>query len=361
MTRILHVFASLDRGGAESRTMDIYRKIDKSKFQFDFVVNERQQEYAFEREIKSLGGRIFPLPKRKFFACKKMWHELLTKHTEWQIIHIHHTSNAIAYIDTAKSLGRKTIVHSRTAGGDGSLKSYVKMLSRYPLRRKANYLFACSKEAAVWMFGKHSAKAHVIKNAIDISPFAYSSETRDFIRKKHDICDKLVIGHVGRFSPAKNHGFLIDIFAQIHKKFPNAVLLLVGDGSLKADIERRVNENNLEDFVIFTGVRTDVADLLQAMDLFLFPSLFEGLPGSVIEAQAAGLHCLISDTITNEVCITNLVKTLSLGLPPEKWADEALAFTTKNRRDNSQLIRDAGFDVGDVAQKLSEFYCNIDN
>ena len=361
--RILHVFASLDRGGAESRIMDLYRKINRDVIQFDFVVNQSEKQYAYVDEIKKLGGRIFYLPRYHisgYFAYKKIWADLLKKHPEWRILHIHHTSNTIAYIDVIKKNGRQVIVHSRTAGGEQSFKSMIKRITRYPLRFKADHLFACSLNAAKWMFGKESAKAHVIQNAIDIAPFIYHEATRDVMRKELKIEDKIVIGHIGRFTVAKNHEFLIDIFAKIRKNKPNATLLLVGDGNLRTQIENKAKAMGILDHVIFTGVRTDISRLVQAMDVFLFPSLFEGLPGSVIEAQAAGLPCVISDTITEEVKITNLVKVLSLNETHQTWAFETLLALEKHHRQNTRnQIRAAGFDASYVADQLTEFYLEI--
>ena len=363
--RILHVFASLDRGGAESRIMDIYRKIDKEIIQFDFIVNDSKKQYVYVDEIKNLGGNVFYIPNKHiqgYFSYKKIWKRLLINHPEWQILHIHHTSNAAAYVGVAKKLGRKVIVHSRTAGGDSSFKSVIKQLTRYPLRYQADYLFACSKNAATWMFGKKSEKALVIQNAIDIEPFIFNEATRDEVRKALKLEDKLVIGHIGRFSVAKNHRFLINVFDKILKLEPNAILLLVGDGPLRGQIENQINIMGMKDRVILTGVRCDAASLLQGMDLFLFPSLFEGLPGSVIEAQSAGLPCLISDTITNEVLITDLVKTLSLNLDSKEWAKTAILSAKNSLRQNTRAkISAAGFDANNVADTLTEFYIEIVN
>jgi len=343
--------------------MDIYRKTDKNEIQFDFVVYNNDREYAFEEEIKILGGNVYRMPRYKgsnHFTFRKAWRQLLKQHPEWSIIHIHNTSTAVLWMGIAKRLKRITIAHSRTGGGQRSIFSCFKIIMRYPLRYKADYLFAVSEKAAKWMFGKHSSKTTVIKNAIDVDAFAFDSEIRGRKREELLLEGKLVIGHVGRFFPEKNHGFIIDIFAQLVKHKPDSVLLLVGDGDLRTEIACKVKNMGLEERVVFAGVRDDVADLLQAMDVFLFPSVFEGMPGAVIEAQAAGLFCVISDSITGEVHITNLVKALPINLSADVWAKEVLNLAeTPNCRNTSGLLKDAGFDTKDVVEKISAFYADV--
>jgi len=358
--RILHAFAVLDRGGAEVMMMNIYKEIDREKIQFDFVVNDNNCKYAYEDEIDKLGGRVFRMPKYtalNHFAYKKAWKRLLAEHPEWLIIHAHHTSSAGAYFGQARAMGKLTIAHSHTAGGVKSVKSYIKILLRSRLKHKADYLFACSSNAAKWMFGKHASRVKIIKNAIDVEKFTFNNEIRKTKRDEFRIENKFVLGNIGRFGIEKNHKFLIDIFAEVKKKRPESVLLLVGDGELRSEIERKVDTLGLEDSVIFTGVRQDVSELLQAMDVFVFPSLFEGLPVTVIEAQAAGLPCLISDTITDEVQITDSVEALSLTETSQKWAENILKFADdKERKDVREEIKAAGYDVVSQTNEISGFY-----
>lgn len=359
--RILQVFATLDRGGAETMIMNIYRNIDRSKVQFDFIVNEDKDEYAYEREIKDLGGKIYRLPRyniKNHFLYRKKWEQLLSNHPEWNIIHAHHTTPAFIYLKVAKSFNRITIAHSHTAGSEKSIKSCVKVLLRYPLRHVADYLFACSESAAKWMFGEYSDSTFIIKNAIDTKKFTFSNVIRERKRKELGIENKFVIGHIGRFQTPKNHVFLIDIFKEIYNKDKNSVLLLVGDGELRSSIEKKVKELRLMNNVIFTGVRTDVPELLQAMDVFVFPSLYEGLPVSLIEAQAAGIKIFASTNITKEVKITKLVNFISLKKSPEYWAELILS-ACKNgyeRKDMRKEIIDAGYDINENAKKIEKFY-----
>ena len=196
-----------------------------------------------------------------------------------------------------------------------------------------------------------------MNNAIDTQRFAFDLSTRAGIRKVFGYADELVIGHVGRFDAAKNQSFLLDVFSEIVKREPNAKLLLVGDGPLRKQIETKVAALGLSDRVIFTGVRSDVADLMQAMDILVFPSKNEGLPVTLVEAQAAGLPCVISDSIPKDAVITkNLVTTLSLQDSPEKWAEHVLSRKQEARSDHSEEVKAAGFDIRETAKWLEEFY-----
>jgi glycosyltransferase involved in cell wall biosynthesis len=358
--RVLQVLASLDRGGAESMIMNIYRNIDRNKIQFDFVVNERETEYAYEAEIRELGGRIYHMPSYKianYFTYKRAWKRLLCEHPEWSIVHGHHTSPAFIYLTVANSLNRVTIAHSHTAGSERSLKSRAKVLTRYPLRYIADYLFACSSSAAKWMFGTHSASASIINNAIDVKKFIFNEITRKEKRREFQIGDNFLIGNVGSFSTPKNHEFLIDIFKDIHDINDKTALILIGNGNLCPTIKKKVANLGISNSVIFTGIRSDVPDILQAIDVFLFPSLYEGLPVTLVEAQAAGLKVIASDTITNEVKLTELVEFISLTEPASYWAEKVLQYVDGYERKNTwNEICKAGYDVEENAKWLEDYY-----
>jgi glycosyltransferase involved in cell wall biosynthesis len=360
--RVLQVLASLDRGGAETMIMNIYRNIDRSKIQFDFVVNERRKKYSFESEIQKLGGRIYKVPRYKttnYLSYKQAWKDLIIQHPEWKIVHGHHTSPAYIYLRIAKSLNRLTIAHSHIAGREGTLKSYVKLFMRYPLRYIAKYLFACSTSAADWMYGKRSNLAYVLNNAIDAKKFIFSSTIRKDKRKELGIENKFVIGHVGRFQTQKNHIFLIDIFKTVHDKNKNSTLLLVGDGELRESMENRVHELGLTDNVIFTGIRADIPELLQAMDVFVFPSLYEGLGIVAIEAQAADLPTIVSDSIPKDAFITDLIDSISLKESLDIWANAILRYSVGYERNNRyKEIKTNGYDICDTTEWLESFYLN---
>lgn len=358
--RILQVFASLDRGGAETMIMNIYRNIDRNKVQFDFVVNEQAEKYSYETEIKKLGGRVFRIPKYKFsnyLSYRRTWKRLLTQHPEWKIIHGHHTVPAYIYLGVAKSLNRITIAHSHSSGEKGSLKSIVKYCSRYPIRYLSTYLFTCSKSAARWMFGRKGVKAHVVKNAIDTKKFLFSQEKRKKVRIEFGLEGKFVVGHIGRFHSVKNHDFLVDVFYNVYQKNDNAILMLVGDGELRQSIVRKVKSMGLCNNVVFTGVKSEIPELLSALDVFVLPSFYEGLPVTLIEAQASGLPCIISDTITDEVIITGLVEKLSINISPEKWSEKILRLKTCiERQSYNKDVLKAGYDVKETTKWLENFY-----
>jgi len=293
-----------------------------------------------------------------YFSYKRAWRKLLENHSEWKIIHGHYSTPMPIYIRLAKALGLKTIAHSRTAGNnDRFIERTIKKILEFPIRYRADYLLAVSKKAAKWMFGRRSSKARVMKNAIEADKFVFNPDMRKATREGMAISDKFVLGHVGRFVPEKNHAFLLDVFARI--KSPNAVLMIVGDGNGRAIVEEKAREHGIADRIIFTGARSDVNDLMQAMDVFVFPSLFEGLPGVVIEAQAAGLPCIISDAITEEVGITDLVEFLPLNAPAEQWAGRVDSFFGNERRNTAEEIRLAGFNSNEQAKVLLDFYMEI--
>ena len=229
---------------------------------------------------------------------------------------------------------------------------YRKKISKY-----ATHLFACGKEAGEWMFC--GANFEILNNAIDASRYIYNEETRALMHSQLGIeKDELVIGHVGRFCYPKNHSFLVDIFDEVSKKIP-CKLLLVGDGELRHEIEEKVKEKKLDDSVIFSGIRSDVADLMQAMDVFVFPSNYEGLPVTMVEAQAAGLPCLISDKVPIECKKTDLVQQMPLACSSEVWAKKVLELSSILRRNTYEEIKKVDFDIQENAAKLQEFYYKV--
>lgn len=359
--RVLQVFASLDRGGAETMIMNVYRAIDKKRVQFDFIVNESTNKYAYEDEIINLGGKILKIPRytiSNYFKYKQSWIQLLNVHPEWEIIHGHHTTPASIYLKQGKLYGRCTIAHSHTAGGESTIKSKVKIHLRRSMLGSADYLFACSKSAADWMFGEENAKVKLINNAISAELFKYNTSTRAQIRKEFKIKeDTLVVGHVGNFSDAKNYPLILEIFKEIQKYNNMALLILIGKNENDPGVQKRVFESGLENNVIFTGVRSDIYNLLQGLDVFLFPSVTEGLPVTLIEAQASGLKIVASDVITKEVAITGNIEFISLAESPRYWAERVLSYQNGyERKDTSEEIINAGYDVKENAKWLEDFY-----
>lgn len=364
--RILNLFTILDRGGAETLTMNYYRNIDRREVQFDFMVH-RETPGAYDAEIKALGGRIFHMPPiRPWTAAqyRTMVRHFYAEHPEYRIIHSH--MSELGYYDfiEAKAAGvpvRICHAHSRPYGFD--LKSPVRWYYKKRMLPYITHMFMCGEPSGEWLFGKKNRNRFVqMNNAIDARLYRYDLGKREAVRSALGIpADCMVVGHVGRFDPPKNHKFIIEIFCALHQAHPRTCLLLVGNdtGDLGAEIHEKVAALGLEDAVQFLGVRSDVSDLLQGMDVFLFPSLFEGLSVASIEAQAAGLPVILSDTVSLECKKTNLVHVVSLKAAPSVWAEKVWEAGHTERSDRYEEIRSAGFDIEENAKWLEQFYLNL--
>ena len=355
--RVLCVFSTLDRGGAESMCMNLYRHIDRSKVQFDFV-KHTTKKCAFDDEIGDLGGRIYIAPRFKGYniiSYQSWWKKHLDNHPEHKIVHGHFFSISAVYFAVAKQKKRITVGHIHASQSDSILKTLLeKKISKY-----TDYPIACSEEAGRWIYGDRPFT--VLPNALDTKMFRYNPETRKIIRNTLGLGNNLTLGTTANFSTVKNPMGLLDIFLAVKRKNPKVKLLWVGDGSMRAEIENRIIKDGITKDVNLLGSRDDVPSLLQAIDAFLLPSFNEGLPVSVIEAQAAGLPCFISDKVTSEVDVTGLCHFLPIG-QPENWAellaDTILADRTK-REDKSDKICEAGYDIHSTSEWLSDFYLTI--
>lgn len=367
--RILHILGNTQLGGAESRIMDLYRHMDRSVVQFDFVVHSKEEGY-FNEEIRKLGGRIFRVPRFRvlnYFSYCRAWKKLLQEHrdadgrSEFHMIQGHMTSTAAIYLPIARKCGiETTIAHARSAGVDKGLKGILTRFLRRNLSKKADYLFTCSELAGISVFGKKAVKqgrTRFLPNAIDCQKFAPDPLVREKIRRELGIENCYVIGHVGRFHYAKNHEYLLRVFAELVKrKTRDYVLLLLGEGSGMEDIRILSRELGIEDKVYFLGNKSNVNDYYQAMDYFVYPSRFEGMPGTIVEAQTAGLRCLMSDTICKEVIATELVTTRSISEDPGLWADEIEQHLQYQRSSRVDEMKELGFDVHGQAVLMTDFY-----
>lgn len=354
--RVLQVVTYMGRGGLETMLMNYYRNIDRNKVQFDFLTH-RDERWDYDDEIESLGGKIYHLPKLNPFSKNYLnaLDKFFKEHKEYQIVHCHQDCLSGVVLKVAKKNGVKfTIAHSHNANQDKNLKYLIKLFEKRKIPKYADKLFACGNEAGRWMFNTDNFE--VLNNAIDTDLYTYNAEKASKVKKEFGIENKFVVGHVGRFNPQKNHEFLIDVFNEIQKIKEDSVLMLVGDGDLRQEIEKKVQDLGLSEKVIFTGIRSDVNDLMQGMDVFLFPSLYEGLGIVLIEAQAAGLKCIISDTIPKDGIITDDVLSLSLNQSPVIWANEVLKYKGYKRSNNKELIEKADYDIKNNAKKLEQFY-----
>lgn len=355
--RILHIVTYMGRGGLETMIMNYYRHIDRNKVQFDFLVH-REFEADYDEEIQNLGGKIYRFPKLNPFDKNYLikMNDFFTEHKEYKVVHCHLDCTAGIPLKYAQKNGVPVrIAHAHNSNQAKDKKYLLKLLLKRNITKYASHLFACGEEAGKWMF--QTDEFFIVNNAINCSEYSYNSIIRKRIRESLGINSKsFVIGHVGRFAPQKNHMFIVKIFVEVLKHNPNTFLLLIGDGELKNSVENYVNQLGIEKNVIFTGVRPDVAELLQGMDCFLFPSLHEGLPVSIIEAQASGLACLISDKVPIECKKTDLVKQISLDESVEEWAKSVLECEFIERKNTSEEIQKIGFDILSNAKWLQEFY-----
>lgn len=358
------MFGGLDAGGAESRTMDIYREISKEKVQFDFLIHTEKKGF-FEDEIIKMGGRIYRIPRfglRSLFSYANKVNEFFLNHPEYKVVHGHILSTAFMYQRSAmKNNIPVRIAHSRCGSRtEISFENVIKEIFKRLTKFYVTDQFAVSKIAGESAFGVRNfrnGKVKVLPNAIKSDKYDYNEELRKKIRKEMNLDDKFVIGHIGRFQQQKNHKFLIEIFNEVQKRKNDSMLLLIGDGELRKDIENKVKELGLSEKVLFTGIRSDVPNLLQAMDVLLFPSFFEGLPGVVLESQAAGLPCIISNKITSEIKITDLVEYISLEENAVCWADKVLNYSDGfTRKNTSKKIIEAGYDIKSVAKWYEDYY-----
>lgn len=379
--RVLHVLGNTNLGGAESRIMDLYRHTDRNRVQFDFLVHSGEEGF-YEKEIRELGGRIFRVPRFRiynYFSYRKALKEFFQKHHEFALVQGHMTSTAAIYLPIAKKAGvKKTAAHARSAGVDKGLKGTMTRFLRRNLADKADYLFTCSELAGISVYGEKAVqegKTIFIPNAIDCAGFTFDPEKRKKMREELGLADALIIGHVGRFHYAKNHEYLIRVFAKLCQMGIRACgstaengadqkyhLILLGEGPLMEDTRKLAEELGVADRVHFLGNHKNIADYYQAMDYFVYPSRYEGMPGTIVEAQASGLPCLMSDTICREVIATELVETMSIEKEPKVWAEvlqrriDALVSKQENRKKYAAKMAAAGFDVQAQAERMMRFY-----
>ncbi len=359
--RVLMVNYKMHCAGIESFIMNMYRNIDRSKVQFDFLVHYTERQ-IYDDEIESLGGRIYRLSIREdnnFIKYFKDLKKFFKEHPEYKIVHGHMESFGLFYLRAAKKAGVPVrIAHSHNDKVDPSLKGAVKNILNKPFKYYATDYMACSKESAEYLFGDRDC--WVIPNAIDVQKFLYNEKIREEVRKDLNIENNFVVGHIGRFNIQKNHNFLIDVFRKVADKNPRAILLCVGEGPLQEEIKKKVKELSLEDKVLFLGVRKDAERLYQAMDVFVFPSLYEGLGIVGIEAQASGLKMVCSDGIPDLAKVTPNVTSLALKDSTDKWA-EIINFCDNGyaRCDMYEHLSRSGFDVKNIALELQEFYLKV--
>ena len=362
---VLQVLGKLNTGGAETMCMNLFRNIDSTLVHFDFVVHT-EENCAYNGEILKKGGKIYSAPAYRGYNTLnyyKWWNCFFKEHPEYQIIHSHFISAASIICVAAHNNKRIFITHSHSTSNGFGIKKVVKTILQFPLRYIADYWFACSLEAGEKRFGNliiNKPQFHIIYNAIDSKKFQYNAAIRERVRilfKLQKSC-KLIVT-VGRLSPVKNPEGIINLCLELRKKNENWKLLWVGNGELRDQINESISKNNLRNNIIMLGIRNDVNELLQAADAFILPSLWEGVSVATIEAQAAGLNCFLSDTISKDTDITGRCEFI----PLNKWELWAKLIFDKNDEhvNTRQRIIEAGYDIEATSKWLQDFYLDVYN
>jgi glycosyltransferase involved in cell wall biosynthesis len=355
-------------GGIENLLMNIYRNINRKYIQFDFLTFRKETGY-FDEEIKSLGGKIFytkSLTVKNVLSNSKL-NSFFLKHPEYKIVHAHLNQWCGIVLRSVKYAGIPVrIAHSHTSLNKINLENSVKNIIKLSVNanKYATHRFSCSSKASCWLYGKKEVKygkINIWPNTIDCDKFRYNAETRTKKRSELRLNDAYTLIHVGRLHPAKNHLLLIDIFDNLSKKIPNSKLLIIGDDQMNGQCQKYASQKKSVNNIMFLGGRSDIAELLQAGDVVVYPSFYEGFPVAVLEAQAAGLPCVISDTITNEVCLTDNIVQLPINKGTDIWMNKIMEFKNLDRIDTYDTLVGKGYDIHALCKNLSEFYGNQHN
>lgn len=360
--RIAQVMGKWVGGGVEAVVMNYYRNIDKNKIQFDFIFDDDSNDIPY-KEIEELGGKVILIPPyQKIFKYHKELKRVL-KEGNYKIVHSHINVLSVFSLYAAKKANVKVrISHSHsTTNKSEKKKNLLKQFLRPFSKLFSTHYFACTEHAGIWMFGKKEKEnIYVLNNAIDLEQFKYDEKSRKEIREEFNISeDTLVIGHIGRFVKQKNHEFILNVFNKLQEKEKKAVLLLVGQGPLIDEIKEKAKELKIEDKVIFAGQRNDINKLYQAFDLFLFPSLYEGLGMVLIEAQTSGLFSIASKEVPSIAKVTENVEFLDLNEPIDNWVESILKNTNKKRENKIKEIQKHGYDIKTEVKKLEEKYLEL--
>nr|WP_306812658.1 glycosyltransferase family 1 protein [Paenibacillus soyae] len=350
----------MNRGGAETLLMNLYRHIDRENIQFDFLTCK---EGVFDDEIRELGGRIHRIPyidQAGHAGYLRGLTDYFRRHADYPIVHSHMDRMSGPLLRAARKAGIPIrIAHSHNTRSEGGIAARLyKYYAGLFIGSSATHRFACSNKAAEWLFPVKKKEAVILKNGVDPERFAFSESVRRATRDRLGIAEhSFAIGHVGRFNHQKNHALLLDVFYSLQSRKPDSVLLLAGDGPLRREMEQKANQLGIAAKVKFLGVRSDVDELLQAFDAFVFPSHHEGLPVTLIEAQAAGLSCLVSDTVSEEADLGIGRMTFISNKSPNEYVDTLLQVHPANgRQQASESLAERGYDIKATAEWLQRYY-----
>lgn len=365
MVRVLHELGNLDGGGVARLLYDYYKHMDHEKIHFDFIIGTDIENGILEEPLKNMGCKIFkiPSPKHGLREYRKSLDKIM-REGNYDIIHSHKATRGTLFLYYAKKSGIKVrIIHSHIASSeDTSLKGKLLTTVLLPMNKYlATHLFACGIDAGKYAWGEkmlNSDKICIMRNAIDIDKFSFSEEIRDNKRKELGLENKFVVGCVGRLERQKNQKFLLVAFAKLIKKRKDAILLMIGRGNDEKELKQLASELNILEYVRFLGIRKDVSDLLNVLDLFVLPSLYEGLPVVLIEAQTNGIPEIVSDKITREVNITDLISYLPICGTEDNWAlgMERCKIDLAKRSEYYKQVAEAGYDIRMESLKMQNFY-----
>ena len=366
MLRVLHSVSNMARAGIETMLMNYYREIDRSLLQFDFLAN-KPIPGEYDDEIRTMGGRVYVSPGLnpiRYPQYKRFVADLLHGNPDIKIIHAHNEAMGYYALQSAKDAGiRVRIAHAHNTRIIRDYKYPLKLVCKQLLPGAATDYWSCGRDAGIYYYGEKrwNASGFILRNAIDVSRFAFQPEVRERLRQAHGLENCFVIGHVGRFNVQKNHNRLLDIFAEIAKAIPDTRLALIGTGVLEQAVKEKARAVGVQDKTLFLGQMADVSEWYQVMDCFVLPSLFEGLPVVGIEAQAAGLPCFFSDRVTDEILLSPEARRISLQADDAEWAREIIAARQSevNRNQGKDVVRQAGYDIHEEAQKLQEIYLEL--
>lgn len=369
--KVLFFVDRLRHGGIQQLILEILKHMDKEKVQIDLLVFDDGETYPLEEEVKKLGINLYKLDgwiksPFSYIRQKRVMDKFYKEHHDYKVVHLHSSSKNFLVLREAKKYGIPVrIAHSHNIGFQtkNRVKILIGNILKNALIKNSTDYFACSKLAGKWLFGEEITKTNkfkVIHNAVEYDKFKFNKEARAKIRKEINIDDDCILfGNVGRFTNQKNHTFLIDIFNEIHNLNKNTKLILIGIGEKEEEIKRKVKDLGIEDNVIFAGFKKNVNEYMSVMDVFLMPSLYEGLPVVGVEAQAAGLPCFMSkDVITDEVKITSGVHFISLEKSTKEWAEEILN-SDLERKNTEKELKKAGYFIEDMAKSLAKYYINF--
>lgn len=358
--RILVYGMTDNRGGIESYVMNFYRQMDKSKIAFDFIIDFK--EMAYEEEVRKSGSTVYKIPSKRKHPLSHLtgFYKVLKSHPEYNTVYFNVLNSATAYsMLIPHLLKRKVVVHSHNGSDDNMRlhKLFMRLLNRF-----ANKKLACSELAARHMFGDScvdNGEVSLINNAICVDDFIFNDETRLLKRKELGLNGELAVLHIGRMANQKNPMYLLDIFEELLKLRNDAILLYAGIGEMENDVKNAAKQKGIDQSIRFLGLRDDVPEIMQAADIFLLPSKYEGLPIVAIEAQTADLPCFLSENISSAVKITDNVRFLSIDASPSVWADEIAKYDKAERSDRKKSITDAGYNIENETDKLINILCSL--